>query len=1372
MASITNFGRARLLPAVVIVAAALLVTRAGASESARAERFVHPDGSDYVAIALRPTAVVAEAGARQVLILFDTSAGQAGAYREKALQVLKGLLAGLSAEDRVQLAAVDMRMSPLTAGFVPVGSAPLDEAMKKLDKRVPLGTTDLDAALNGVLTAADDASAPISVVYFGRGTSRANLITPDRLEELAGRLAEKRASFNSFVVGANPDAALLGALASKTGGTVLLESSDVDAAAETQVLLNAVRAAVFWPSAVQVPPQVELFPAKMPPLRSDRDTVLAGKLKSPVSRVEIAVKAAGPRGETDLNWTVDLPSSDPKNAFLAQVVNEAAKDGGRFWPLTDYASLVRWRSGSIAAAGGAVQLAEQAIARGDLDGAERILAGVLASDPAMARAAELKQLIAKRRAEGGAVVGQVIPIQPQPSAEAAADLTIIAPDEGRFATSVMEENRLITQMLKTDVQTSVNRARTEMGTNPEGVIQELKLLLERVRRAADVNPDVRNQLVNNIEAVLREASQRAAEFEKLQRQRDERMAKAKEMELLNAQIVQKDNKIRNLMERFNALMEEGRYLEAESDAAMVARDLAPQEPAVLAAMLHSRALGAYAEAMRLREARQRGVLATLMEVERSHIPIPDEPPMVYPAAEVWRDLTARRREKYSSMDLQKRNAAEKRIEEALRSPTQIEFVETPLSDVVDYLRDYHKIEIQLDKKALGDVNIGTDTPVTKTLRGISLKSALRLMLRELQLTYIIQDEVLLITTPEEAEARLVTKVYPVADLVLPIRPLDMSGMFGGFGGGGLGSMGMGGMGMGMGGMGMGGMGGFGGMGRGMGMGMGGMGGGFFNVPPGILPRVPPGGFQAFAVDDDLSIVAPATPAGAAVVPATVDRATGKTADNNAASTADAKSKTPDSKIDLSLISEGETAESWDRYFASRDPTDAAIRAAVRELMNSRKYEQVIAAIEAALRHGRIQPWMYEALVLAMQAADRPKEDIERAVMSAVDFAETPWDMLMIALHLNQLGMESRALKIYQDVAKVLPLMPEPYVYGLRTAKRLGDIKAVQWATLGILSQAWPAEHAGIFKEGVLAAKAALESLKSNNPAEAAAYEKALNEAIRRDVVVRVSWTGQADLDLIVEDPTGSVCTPRNPRSLGGGMLLGDSTVQLGEQAPEGRSEIYVCPQGFSGTYRVLVRRIWGKPTAGKVNVEVITHFRSPEGRRVQKPVTLENDEAVVVFDLENGRRKEPIEQVAMVQAAAAQAAVSQQVLGQQLAASVDPRAMAALAQSRGTMTPATGGESPSWAPFPFYNQGAVGYQPVIIWIPEGTNLGATAVVSADRRYVRITCVPFFSAIREVNIFNMATGENTQGRGGTGGSGFSDFGGGFGGGGFGGGGGFF
>jgi ferric-dicitrate binding protein FerR (iron transport regulator)/tetratricopeptide (TPR) repeat protein len=164
-----------------------------------------------------------------------------------------------------------------------------------------------------------------------------------------------------------------------------------------------------------------------------------------------------------------------------------------------------------------------------------------------------------------------------------------------------------------------------------------------------------------------------------------------------------------------------------------------------------------------------------------HWQFPDDPPVVYPDADAWARLTSRPSEWYANggldspwrawgslslerydpdqaIDLASRGQAEKRVQDALRSPTHLEFVEAPLQDVIDYLKDLHGIEIQVDKKALDDVGIANDTPITKQLKGISLRSALRLILRDLDLTYVIQDEVLLITTPEEAESSLTSGV--------------------------------------------------------------------------------------------------------------------------------------------------------------------------------------------------------------------------------------------------------------------------------------------------------------------------------------------------------------------------------------------------------------------------------------------------------------------------------------------------------------------------------------------------------------------------------------------------------------------------------------
>lgn len=54
----------------------------------------------------------------------------------------------------------------------------------------------------------------------------------------------------------------------------------------------------------------------------------------------------------------------------------------------------------------------------------------------------------------------------------------------------------------------------------------------------------------------------------------------------------------------------------------------------------------------------------------------------------------------------------------------------------------------------------------------------------------------------------------------------------------------------------------------------------------------------------------------------------------------------------------------------------------------------------------------------------------------------------------------------------------------------------------------------------------------------------------------------------------------------------------------------------------------------------------------------------------------------------------------------------------------------------------VGYMPVITWLPQGTSFGASAVVSPDRRYVRVSPMPFFSSVGPVYNYNLNTGETT------------------------------
>ncbi|MFH1923849.1 MAG: hypothetical protein ABIP48_28660, partial [Planctomycetota bacterium] len=104
------------------------------------------------------------------------------------------------------------------------------------------------------------------------------------------------------------------------------------------------------------------------------------------------------------------------------------------------------------------------------------------------------------------------------------------------------------------------------------------------------------------------------------------------------------------------------------------------------------------------------------------------------------------------------------IHEALGKKVSIDFLS--LSDVCDHVKSTFGINVRIDREALSDVGIPGDVPVTIRVSGITLRSALTLILEPFDLTWVIDEDVLLITTHEEGETRLSVGIYPVGDLVV------------------------------------------------------------------------------------------------------------------------------------------------------------------------------------------------------------------------------------------------------------------------------------------------------------------------------------------------------------------------------------------------------------------------------------------------------------------------------------------------------------------------------------------------------------------------------------------------------------------------------
>ncbi len=121
----------------------------------------------------------------------------------------------------------------------------------------------------------------------------------------------------------------------------------------------------------------------------------------------------------------------------------------------------------------------------------------------------------------------------------------------------------------------------------------------------------------------------------------------------------------------------------------------------------------------------------------------------------------------ASIDLKPRSEIEKQVEAALTEPAPlgVDFREAPLEEVIDYLQTEFGIPMVLDGSSLDEMGIASDEPVTINLpNGVMLESILRHLLRPLELTFIVRDEMLLITSQDTAESTLDVRVYPIEDL--------------------------------------------------------------------------------------------------------------------------------------------------------------------------------------------------------------------------------------------------------------------------------------------------------------------------------------------------------------------------------------------------------------------------------------------------------------------------------------------------------------------------------------------------------------------------------------------------------------------------------
>ncbi len=88
--------------------------------------------------------------------------------------------------------------------------------------------------------------------------------------------------------------------------------------------------------------------------------------------------------------------------------------------------------------------------------------------------------------------------------------------------------------------------------------------------------------------------------------------------------------------------------------------------------------------------------------------------------------------------------------------------------MIEEIQKIADVNIVFDNAGLEEERVTSATTVTIAVDGITLRSALNLILEPLNLGYMINNEVLVITSRLKQQGKLEPRAYPVADLVMPI----------------------------------------------------------------------------------------------------------------------------------------------------------------------------------------------------------------------------------------------------------------------------------------------------------------------------------------------------------------------------------------------------------------------------------------------------------------------------------------------------------------------------------------------------------------------------------------------------------------------------
>lgn len=326
--------------------------------------------------------------------------------------------------------------------------------------------------------------------------------------------------------------------------------------------------------------------------------------------------------------------------------------------------------------------------------------------------------------------------------------------------------QVLLQQMIAEVTREQSKADALREFSPKEGLEKLTMVRVTVEQSS-IDAVAKKQLLARVDRSI-ESLENYIDMNKSQIELDERNA------AIDAQIknerdlhLEVNNKLAEMVEQFNELMEQQRWQEAEVIARQ-AREMDPQNPVVETLVWKSKFARRFAQINAMKDDKEQGFWQAMHNADRASIPFDDNDPYQFGhTAKGWEDMTIARQK--ALMEQSQLSEDEVEIRKALKTKVDVKFERQSLQSVMETLGNMAGINVQLDPRGLQAEGVTYDTEITISMQqAVRLESALNHILEPLRLSYVIRDEALVITSESFRSRNVYQKVYSVADLVLPI----------------------------------------------------------------------------------------------------------------------------------------------------------------------------------------------------------------------------------------------------------------------------------------------------------------------------------------------------------------------------------------------------------------------------------------------------------------------------------------------------------------------------------------------------------------------------------------------------------------------------